>query len=118
MSRADGLENIPECCNVMRLLVPYCLEDPPVKGKLAEKPQVKNGGRRLILQLIKSLQMNLLYAKGAGNFALLFCTCGLYSLRKCNHQSRQCFSPCLPAPSLKMNVCRMDVCGSSYILFT
>jgi len=37
MSRADGLENVPERCNAMRLLVPYCLEGPTVKGKLAEK---------------------------------------------------------------------------------
>lgn len=117
VSRADGLENIPEYCNIMRLLLLYWLEDPPLKGKLVEIPQVRNGSRRLILQLIKSLQTNLLYAKGADNFALLFCTCGLYSLRKYNHQSRQCFSPCLLAPSLQMNVCRMDVCGSSYILF-
>lgn len=78
MSRPDGLENIPECCSAMRLLVPYCLEDPPVQGKLAEKPQVENGSRRLILQLIKSLRMNLFYAKGAGNFALLFCTCFIH----------------------------------------
>lgn len=108
---------IYKCCNAMRLLVPYCLEEPPVKGKLGKKLQVKNGSRRLILQLIKSLQMNLFYAKGAGNFALLFCTCGLYSLRKCNQRSRQCFSPCFPAPGLEVNVCRMDVCGTSYIFF-
>lgn len=113
MNSADGFETIPESCNAI-LLVPYCLEDP--LGKLAEEPQVKNGSKRLILQLIKSLQMNFPYAKGTGNFALLFCTCRLYSLRKCNHQSRQCFSPCLPAASLEINVCRMDVCSSSYIL--
>lgn len=113
MSRTDDLENILESCNAI-FLVLYCLEDP--LGKLSEEPQVKNGSKRLILQLIKSLQMNFLYAKGAGNFALLFCTCRLYSLRKCNHQSRQCFPPCLPAASLEINVCRMDVCGSSYIL--